>query len=113
MISRSFSIFLVKANLSRFMAGTLGLNLVRYILLLKNLNSADEIVYIQCLQVSAVDVDQNDDPVVFHRGPVVWNGKSFDSKNRLVARKEKPIQVEPCSDCFGFKCHLSDRLTQS
>ena len=46
MISRSFSIFLVKANLSRFMAGTLGLNLVRYILLLKNLmNSVDEIVY--------------------------------------------------------------------
>jgi len=45
-------------------------------------------------QVSAVDVDQNDDPVVFHRGPVVWNGKSFDSKNRLVARKEKPIQVD-------------------
>ena len=33
--SRSFSIFLVKANLSRFMAGTLALNLVRYILLLK------------------------------------------------------------------------------
>jgi len=45
-------------------------------------------------QVSAVDVNQNDDPVVFHRGPVVWNGKSFDSKNRLVARKEKPIQVD-------------------
>merc|ERR1712241_1070397 len=45
-------------------------------------------------QVSAVDVDQNDDPGVFHRGPVVWNGKSFDSKNRLVARKEKPIQVD-------------------
>jgi len=45
-------------------------------------------------QVSAVDVNQNDDPVVFHRGPVVWNGKSFDSKNRLFARKEKPIQVD-------------------
>ena len=43
--SRSFSIFLVKANLSRFMAGTLGLNLVRYILLLKNLNSANLIIY--------------------------------------------------------------------
>merc|ERR1711910_187050 len=45
-------------------------------------------------QVSAVDVNQNDDPVVFPRGPVVWNGKSFDSKNRLFARKEKPIQVD-------------------
>merc|ERR1711962_1180894 len=45
-------------------------------------------------QVSAVDVNQNDDPVVFHRGSVVWNGKSFDSKNRLFARKEKPIQVD-------------------
>merc|ERR1712110_513460 len=45
-------------------------------------------------QVSAVDVNRNDDPVVFHRGPVVWNGKSFDSKNKLVARTEKPIQVD-------------------
>merc|ERR1711934_346973 len=44
-------------------------------------------------QVSAVDVNRNDDPVVFHRGPVVWNGKSFDSKNKLVAT-EKPIQVD-------------------
>ena len=44
-------------------------------------------------QVSAVDVNQDGDPVVFHRGPVVWNGKSFDAKNKLVARKEKPIQV--------------------
>merc|ERR1712233_171802 len=25
-------------------------------------------------QVSAVDVNQDGDPVVFHRGPVVWNG---------------------------------------
>jgi len=45
-------------------------------------------------QVSAVDVNQDGDPVVFHRGPVVWNGKSFDSKNKLVAMKEKPIQVD-------------------
>merc|ERR1712083_268146 len=45
-------------------------------------------------QVSAVDVNRNDDPVVFHRGPVVWNGKSFDSKNKLVAWTEKPIQVD-------------------
>merc|ERR1712037_184928 len=45
-------------------------------------------------QVSAVDVNQDGDPVVFHRGPVVWNGKSFDSKNKLVAWKEKPIQVD-------------------
>jgi len=45
-------------------------------------------------QVSAVDVNQDGDPVVFHRGPVVWNGKSFDAKNKLVARKEKPIQVD-------------------
>merc|ERR1712037_476057 len=45
-------------------------------------------------QVSAVDVNQDGDPVVFHRGPVVWNGKSFDSKNKLIAWKEKPIQVD-------------------
>ena len=48
-------------------------------------------------QVSAVDVNQDGDPVVFHRGPVVWNGKSFDSKNKLVAWKEKPIQVPALS----------------
>ena len=67
---------------------------------------------INCIQVSAVDVNQNDDPVVFHRGPVVWNGKSFDSKNRLVARKEKPIQVEACFGCFVFKKgnHVSNDL---
>ena len=50
-------------------------------------------------QVSAVDVNRNDDPVVFHRGPVVWNGKSFDSKNKLVARTEKPIQVSLYNLC--------------
>merc|ERR1711971_1134020 len=45
-------------------------------------------------QVSAVDVNQDGDPVVFHRGPVEWNAKSFDKNHLLVARKEKPIQVD-------------------
>ena len=44
-------------------------------------------------QVSAVDVNLSDDPVIFHRGPVEWNAKSFDKNHLLVARKEKPIQV--------------------
>ena len=34
-------------------------------------------------QVTGVDVDLNDDPVIFHRGPAVWDGKAFDSKNIL------------------------------
>lgn len=35
-------------------------------------------------QVSAVDVDNNNDPVIFHRGPITWNGKSFNLNNKLV-----------------------------
>merc|ERR550519_1276788 len=34
-------------------------------------------------QVSAVDVDENNDPVIIHRGPVTWGGKSFDNHDRL------------------------------
>jgi len=45
-------------------------------------------------QVSAVDVNPSDDPVVFHRGPVTWEAESFDSENRLVARSGNPIQVD-------------------
>ena len=37
-------------------------------------------------QVSAVDVDVNDDPVIFQRGPVVWDAKSFNSENVLNKR---------------------------
>jgi len=45
-------------------------------------------------QVSAVDVSLSDDPVVFHRGPVTWDGKSFDSQNRLNARDGPAIPVD-------------------
>jgi len=38
-------------------------------------------------QVTGVDVDLNDDPVIFHRGPAVWDGKAFDSKNILNKKK--------------------------
>ena len=34
-------------------------------------------------QVTAVDVDLNDDPVIFQRGPVVWDAQSFNSENIL------------------------------
>ena len=37
-------------------------------------------------QVTAVDVDANDDPVIFQRGPVVWDGQSFNSENILSKR---------------------------
>ena len=43
-------------------------------------------------QVSAVDVDVNDDPVIFQRGPVVWDANSFNSEN--VLNKRYKICVE-------------------
>lgn len=42
-------------------------------------------------QVSGVSVNLEDDPVVLHRGPVVWDGTSFDPHNQLVARNGAPI----------------------
>jgi len=45
-------------------------------------------------QVSAVDVNLSDDPVVFHRGPVTWDSGTFDLQNRLVNRGGPPIQVD-------------------
>lgn len=43
-------------------------------------------------QVTGVDVDGNNDPVIFHRGPVTWDGDSFDNDDRL--RKRKVIEKE-------------------
>jgi len=38
-------------------------------------------------QVSAVDVNLDDDPVIFQRGPVVWDDKSFNYNNVLIEKK--------------------------
>jgi len=38
-------------------------------------------------QVSAVDVNLDDDPVIFQRGPVTWDAKSFDRENVLREKK--------------------------
>merc|ERR1712241_215551 len=38
-------------------------------------------------QASAVDVNLDDDPVIFHRGPVTWDSKSFDNNNVLREKK--------------------------
>merc|ERR1712013_383882 len=38
-------------------------------------------------QVSAVDVNLDDDPVIFQRGPVTWDEKSFDRENVLQEKK--------------------------
>ena len=38
-------------------------------------------------QVSAVDVNLDDDPVIFQRGPVTWDAKSFDRENVLQEKK--------------------------
>ena len=43
--------------------------------------------------MSAVDVDQEDNPVIFHRGPVVWDGSSFGFDN--VLKKRQVIDVDP------------------
>jgi len=37
-------------------------------------------------QVSAVDVNEDDDPVILHRGGVVWDAKSFNLRNVLNAK---------------------------
>lgn len=49
---------------------------------------------LQLGQVSAVSTNPDDDPVVFHRGPVVWDGTSFDNTNRLVGRDGPAIPVD-------------------
>jgi len=36
-------------------------------------------------QVSAVSINLNDQPVIFHRGHVVWNANSFGRDSKLVA----------------------------
>lgn len=41
-----------------------------------------------------MSTNPEDDPVVFHRGPVVWDATSFDNTNRLVARDGVPISVD-------------------
>ena len=38
-------------------------------------------------QVSAVDVNLDDNPVIFHRGPVTWDGSSFGLDNVLRNKK--------------------------
>jgi len=43
-------------------------------------------------QVSAVDVNLDDDPVIFHRGSVVWDANSFDKDN--VLREKKVISED-------------------
>jgi len=42
-------------------------------------------------QVSAVSVNLEDDPVIFHRGSVIWGVGSFDHNNKLGARDEPAI----------------------
>ncbi len=41
-----------------------------------------------------MSTNPEDDPVVLHRGPVVWDATSFDNTNRLVARDGAPISVD-------------------
>ena len=38
-------------------------------------------------QVSAVDVNLDDNPVIFHRGPVTWDASSFGLDNVLRNKK--------------------------
>ncbi|XP_023329830.1 peptidyl-alpha-hydroxyglycine alpha-amidating lyase 2 isoform X2 [Eurytemora carolleeae] len=45
-------------------------------------------------QVAGVTTDLNDDPVVFHRGPVVWDMNSFTPDNKLSGQDQPPIPVD-------------------
>lgn len=36
----------------------------------------------------------DDDPVVFHRGPVVWDMNSFTPDNKLTGQDQPPIPVD-------------------
>ena len=42
-------------------------------------------MYLFCLFFPAVSVNPNDQPVIFHRGHVVWDAKSFGRDYKLVA----------------------------
>ncbi len=61
------------------------------------------------LQVSAVSTNPEDDPVIFHRGPVVWDMTSFDNTNRLVGRDGTPIAVDTILTLDQFTGKVSAR----
>lgn len=45
-------------------------------------------------QFSAVTVDKHGHVVVFHRGPHVWDGNSFDTNDNYMKKEEGPIQED-------------------
>ena len=44
-------------------------------------------------QVSGVTLDIHGNPVIFHRGNIVWNARSFYSDNTYRGDRQKPIPV--------------------
>lgn len=45
-------------------------------------------------QISGVAVDEQSNPVILHRGPVIWDGSSFDLRNRYRKSKSGAIDVD-------------------
>nr|WLF82755.1 putative peptidyl-glycine alpha-amidating monooxygenase A [Tityus melici] len=44
-------------------------------------------------QIAAVDIDSNNNLVIFHRGDHVWNGLSFDVEDRYLLTEKGPIST--------------------
>jgi len=45
-------------------------------------------------QISGVDVDNSGNPVIFHRGTVVWDAGSFNESNHYQRQEEGPIEED-------------------
>ncbi|KAE8748223.1 hypothetical protein FOCC_FOCC005062 [Frankliniella occidentalis] len=49
---------------------------------------------VQFGQVAAVSVDQRGQVVVFHRGPHVWNGETFDNQDNYQKKEDGPVNED-------------------
>lgn len=45
-------------------------------------------------QISGVDIDKSGNPVVFHRGTVIWDAGSFNESNHYLREEEGPIDED-------------------
>ena len=95
------------------MAGTLVLNLARYTLLLKNLNSAYEIIYIynvsRCRQLMWTRMT-----TLWFSTVALLSGTGSRLTQRIDSLHEKRNLFRwSLVLTVSFECHLSDRLTQS
>ncbi|OXA58670.1 peptidyl-alpha-hydroxyglycine alpha-amidating lyase 2 [Folsomia candida] len=45
-------------------------------------------------QISGVDVDRSGNPIIFHRGTVIWDAGSFNETNHYQRQEEGPIEED-------------------